>query len=199
MSLPKKGLLPMGANNKHLQEMHPQSHQGVCADAIATLEGIPREALDELAAESQAPRRRGDQGRSLRPQPDPGAQPRRHDRPRPRGVPAAGHHGRVARRAAAELRRQSPTTATRTSPRSASSINQKYPDLVIEHVHHAGNSSGVVDGAAAVLYGERRLRQGARPQGPGPHRRHGQHGRRPDADAQRAGAGGPQGAGPRRT
>ena len=45
MSLPKKGLLPMGANNPHLQEIHPQSHQGVCADAIATLEGIPREAL----------------------------------------------------------------------------------------------------------------------------------------------------------
>src|SRR3954466_5474253 len=46
MSLPKKGLLPMGANNAHLQEMHPQSHQGVCADAIATLEGISREAVD---------------------------------------------------------------------------------------------------------------------------------------------------------
>ena len=30
-------------------------------------------------------------------------------------------------------------------------INQKYPDLKIEHFHHAGNSSGVVDGAAAVL------------------------------------------------
>ena len=28
MSLPKKGLLPMGANNAHLQELHPQSHQG---------------------------------------------------------------------------------------------------------------------------------------------------------------------------
>ena len=53
MSLPKKGLLPMGANNMHLQELHPQSHQGVCADAIATLEGISREALDAHAAESQ--------------------------------------------------------------------------------------------------------------------------------------------------
>jgi len=30
-------------------------------------------------------------------------------------------------------------------------INAVYPDLKIEHVHHAGNSSGVVDGAAAVL------------------------------------------------
>src|SRR3954452_24567033 len=54
MSLPKKGLLPMGALNAHLQEIHPQSHQGVCADAIASLEGIPRRALDEHAAESQA-------------------------------------------------------------------------------------------------------------------------------------------------
>jgi acetyl-CoA C-acetyltransferase len=30
-------------------------------------------------------------------------------------------------------------------------IRQVYPDLKIEHIHHAGNSSGVVDGAAAVL------------------------------------------------
>jgi acetyl-CoA C-acetyltransferase len=30
-------------------------------------------------------------------------------------------------------------------------IHQKFPDLAIEHVHHAGNSSGVVDGAAALL------------------------------------------------
>ena len=27
-----------------------------------------------------------------------------------------------------------------------------YPDLEVEHVHHAGNSSGVVDGAAAILW-----------------------------------------------
>jgi acetyl-CoA C-acetyltransferase len=30
-------------------------------------------------------------------------------------------------------------------------IRQVYPDLKITHVHHAGNSSGVVDGAAALL------------------------------------------------
>jgi acetyl-CoA C-acetyltransferase len=30
-------------------------------------------------------------------------------------------------------------------------IAQAYPDLQINHVHHAGNSSGVVDGAAALL------------------------------------------------
>jgi acetyl-CoA C-acetyltransferase len=30
-------------------------------------------------------------------------------------------------------------------------VLQAYPDLEINHVHHAGNSSGVVDGAAALL------------------------------------------------
>ena len=30
-------------------------------------------------------------------------------------------------------------------------VNQRFPDLQITHVHHAGNSSGVVDGAAALL------------------------------------------------
>ena len=30
-------------------------------------------------------------------------------------------------------------------------INQRYPDLEIRHFHHAGSSSGVVDGAAALL------------------------------------------------
>ena len=47
-------MLPIGANNAHLQDLHPQPHQGVCADAIATLEGIGRDALDEHAASSQA-------------------------------------------------------------------------------------------------------------------------------------------------
>lgn len=30
-------------------------------------------------------------------------------------------------------------------------IRKAFPDLKIDHVHHAGNSSGVVDGAGAVL------------------------------------------------
>ena len=35
-------------------------------------------------------------------------------------------------------------------------IRQRYPELErIEHVHHAGNSSGIVDGAAAILIGNR--------------------------------------------
>ena len=70
-----------------------------------SLEGIPREALDAHAAESQRRAARRHRGRPLRQEPHPGLQPRRHARPRPRGVPAARHDGRVAGRAAAELRR----------------------------------------------------------------------------------------------
>ena len=43
---------------------------------------------------------------------------------------------------------------------------QKHPDLEsIEHIHHAGNSSGIVDGAAAVLLGTAEMgeRLGLRP------------------------------------
>ena len=43
----------MDAGNLRLRAKHPQSHQGVCADAIATLEGISRADLDALALESQ--------------------------------------------------------------------------------------------------------------------------------------------------
>src|SRR5580698_10608930 len=43
----------MDSGNLHLRALHPQSNQGVCADAIASLEGISREAVDELALVSQ--------------------------------------------------------------------------------------------------------------------------------------------------
>lgn len=51
-SLPFEGL-GMGSGNERLRRSHPQSHQGVCADAIAALEGISREEVDALALESQ--------------------------------------------------------------------------------------------------------------------------------------------------
>ena len=151
MSLPKKGLLPMGANNAHLQEIHPQSHQGVCADAIATIEGISREALDAHAAESQ---RRADvaikEGRfekSLIPV-------RNLD-----GTVALDHEEfprpQTTAESLAALAPSFPAVAdyrhTEDAPTFRELINRKYPDVDIQHVHHAGNSSGVVDGAAAVL------------------------------------------------
>jgi acetyl-CoA C-acetyltransferase len=150
MSLPKKGLLPMGALNAHLQEIHPQSHQGVCADAIATMEGIPRENLDALAAESQARAARaiaeGRFDRSLIPVLNlDGTVALDHEEfPRP---------GTTAESLAA-LAPSFPAVADYRhgdNPTFRELINQKYPDVDIQHVHHAGNSSGVVDGAAAVL------------------------------------------------
>jgi acetyl-CoA C-acetyltransferase len=152
MSLPKKGLLPMGANNPHLQEIHPQSHQGVCADAIATMEGIPRTALDQLAAESQARAERaieeGRFDRSLIPvyNPDGSLALDREEFPRP---------GTTAESLAA-LMPSFPAVADYRHTEDAKTfrelINQQYPDLDIQHVHHAGNSSGVVDGSAAILW-----------------------------------------------
>src|SRR4029078_3610562 len=41
------------SGNLRLRAKHPQSHQGVCADAIATLEGITRQDVDALGLESQ--------------------------------------------------------------------------------------------------------------------------------------------------
>jgi acetyl-CoA C-acetyltransferase len=151
MSLPKKGMLPMGANNMHLQELHPQPHQGVCADAIATLEGIPREALDAHGAESQ---RRADvaikEGRfdkSLIPVHNlDGTIALDHEEfPRP---------GTTAESLAA-LAPSFPKIADyrheEGAPTYRELVARKFPGLDIIHVHHAGNSSGVVDGAAAIL------------------------------------------------
>jgi len=151
MSLPKKGMLPMGANNMHLQELHPQPHQGVCADAIATLEGISREALDALAAESQ---RRADVA----------IKEGRFDRSL---VPVHNLDGTLALdheefprpgTTAESLAALAPSFPKLADYRHEDSLTfrelvaKKYPDLEIVHVHHAGNSSGVVDGAAAILF-----------------------------------------------
>jgi len=150
MSLPKKGMLPIGANNLHLRDMHPQPHQGVCADAIATLENIPRTALDAHAAESQ---RRAAQaikeGRfdnSLIPvlNEDGSVALDREEFPRP-GTTAES---------LAQLKPSFPAVADyrhEDNPTFRELMAMKFPDLEIEHVHHAGNSSGVVDGAAAIL------------------------------------------------
>ena len=56
-------------------------------------------------------------------------------------------------------------------------ILQEYPDLEIDFMHHAGNSSGVVDGSAAVLLASPELRQGAWHEAPRAGRCDGEHGR----------------------
>jgi len=151
MSLPKKGLLPMGALNLHLQDLHPQPHQGIAADAIASMERISRRALDEHAAESQARADRAiKQGRfdkSLVPVYNrDGSLALDHEEfPRP-GTTADSLGSLPPSFAAMADYRHSEDALTYREL-----VAQKYPDLEIEHFHHAGNSSGVVDGAAAVL------------------------------------------------
>ena len=152
MSLPKKGMLPMGAGNAHLQELHPQSHQGVCADAIATLEGIDRETLDALAVETQnraeVAIREGRFDKSLVPvlNLDGTLALDREEFPRPG----------TTMESLATLAPSFPMVADYRHSDDAKTfrelINQKFPDLDIQHVHHAGNSSGVVDGSAAILW-----------------------------------------------
>lgn len=150
MSLPKKGLLPMGGNNEHLRELHPQSHQGVCADAIASMEGIDRTALDEHAAESQTRAARaikeGRFDKSLIPvlNLDGSVALDREEFPRP-GTTVETLAGLSPSFAAFADHRHEDLPTFREL------INQKYPDLEIEHFHHAGNSSGVVDGSGAIL------------------------------------------------
>jgi acetyl-CoA C-acetyltransferase len=152
MSLPKKGLLPMGANNPHLQAIHPQSHQGVCADAIATMEGIPRAALDALGAESQARAdraiREGRFDKSLIPvlNLDGSVALDREEFPRP------GTTAESLAALAPSFTAIADSRFSEDSPSFRELINQKYPDIDIRHVHHAGNSSGVVDGAGAILW-----------------------------------------------
>ncbi|MEM7003588.1 MAG: acetyl-CoA C-acetyltransferase [Pseudomonadota bacterium] len=152
MSLPKKGVLPIGANNKQLQEMHPQSHQGVCADAIATMEGIPRSELDQAGAESQrralAAIEGGHFDKSLIPvyNEDGTVALDREEFPRP-GTTAEGL-GELN----ASFAQMADYRHTEDALTFRELINKKYPDVAIEHVHHAGNSSGVVDGSACILF-----------------------------------------------
>jgi acetyl-CoA C-acetyltransferase len=146
------GLAPMDSGNLDLRESFPQPHQGICADLIATLERISREELDTLAVESQTRA-----GIAVR-----------EERFRKSLVPVYHSDGRLALnyeefprpnttlndlaklapafRALYDLPMGDPDLVT-----CRDLVEQAYPDMEIDHVHHAGNSSGVVDGAGAVL------------------------------------------------
>ena len=141
----------MDAGNLRLRAKHPQSHQGVCADAIATLEGIPRRALDELAALSQERAAKAIAGghfaKSLVPvyKADGTLALDKEEFPRPGTTvdSLAGLKPAFTQMADVDL------DGNGTTYRKL--ITAKYPDLDIQFVHHAGNSSGVVDGAAALM------------------------------------------------
>jgi acetyl-CoA C-acetyltransferase len=148
---PKAGPMLMDAGNLRLRARHPQSHQGVCADAIATLEGISREALDELALVSQqradAAIKGGHFKKSLVPvyKEDGTLALDREEFPRPQTT----LEGLLALKPSFEAMAEFPFDDKGTT--LGGLIRQVYPDLKITHMHHAGNSSGVVDGAAALL------------------------------------------------
>ena len=146
-----KPMLGMGSGNQRLNLSHPQSHQGVCGDAIASMEGIDREALDALALESQRRARIAmDEGRfdrSVVPvlDDDGNVVLDRDEFPRPQTTA----EGLAALKPSFAAMADMPYNKNGDTFRKQ--INRRYPDLDIQHFHHAGNSSGVVDGAAAVL------------------------------------------------
>lgn len=140
------------ANNMHLLELRPQVPQGISADLIATLEGFSRTDVDAYAVESQ--RRAGI-----------ALEERRFERSL---VPIYNDDGTLAL-AQDEIPRPSASldTLANLSPSFAAlSVTQDeghlkpyvemvrdvYPSVeTIDHVHHAGNSSALADGASALL------------------------------------------------
>jgi acetyl-CoA C-acetyltransferase len=151
--------VPMGSDealldglNLKLRERVFQVPQGISADLIATREGIGRDAVDAWALQSQQRAARaisaGHFGKSLVPVRDDDGNVllERDEHPRPDTTLES-------------LRKLEPAFAALGSsvagPRGET-LDQlaltRYPDTQrIEHVHHAGNSSGIVDGAALVV------------------------------------------------
>lgn len=139
----------MGAGHEALNELHPQSHQGVCGDAIATIEGIDRAALDALALVSQQRAdvaiKEGRFAKSVVPvhNPDGSIALDREEFPRPETTAEGLASLKPAFAGLMDFDIGGTTFRKQ--------INRRYPDVEIKPVHHAGNSSGVVDGAAALL------------------------------------------------
>jgi acetyl-CoA C-acetyltransferase len=140
------------SGNLELRAMHPQSQQGVCADAIATLEGIDRDAVDDLALVSQAraaqaiAEGRFDKSLITAKNPDGTVALDHEEFPRPETT----KEGLSELKTVFSVVRDVPVDEAGTT--YGALIQQKYPEITeFNHIHHAGNSSGVVDGAAALL------------------------------------------------
>ncbi len=140
------------ANNNHLRDQYDMVPQGISADLIATTEGFTRKDCDELGVESQTRAalaiKDGRFDRALIPiHHDDGSLALDHDE-FPRPGTTLESLGELAPSFAA-MGAHTLEGAERTLDETAILA---YPDVSkIDHVHHAGNSSGVVDGASAVL------------------------------------------------
>ena len=150
-TLPRAAGPTLDSGNVHLRAIHPQPHQGICGDLIATLEGISREELDALAFESQQRAAHaianGYFDRSLVAVSHDDGSPAldREEYPRP----STTLEGLAALKPAFAAIYEAPLDEEGLSFRKL--VEQAYPGMKINHVHHAGNSSGVVDGAGAVV------------------------------------------------
>jgi acetyl-CoA C-acetyltransferase len=146
------GSVTIDGANPAFRARYPTVPQGVSADLIATLEGFSRSDVDTFAVESQ---RRAEvaiaEGRFDRSVvPVTGADGEtllaRDEHPRP-GTTVERLAG--LRPAFAEVGSARPAGESRTYDELCL---ERYPAVdCVDHVHHAGNSSGVVDGAAAAL------------------------------------------------
>ena len=143
----------MDGNNLHLRKKLFQVPQGISADLIATLEGFSREELDRFAVASQnraeAAQKAGYFSRALVPVHDPET-----------GVLALAvdefpRHGSTLE-AAAKLEPAFVGMGAAAVGPNGETLDEiarkRYPAAAaIAHVHTAGNSSGIVDGACTVL------------------------------------------------
>jgi acetyl-CoA C-acetyltransferase len=154
-------------NNLHLRNRVFQVPQGISADLIATLEGFTRQELDAWGARSHqraaAAQAAGAFDRSLVAVTDSetGEVVLRHDET---------VRGDTTLESLAGLRAAFTSWGEAAVLEDGTTLDQLarrvYPHVAaIEHVHTAGNSSGIVDGAAAVLLANRAWAdaQGVRP------------------------------------
>ena len=138
-------------SNLHLRDIHPQPHQGICADMIATLDGFTRQDVDALAVESQKRAKHAiDNGhfdKSLISVKDEEGNLLldKEEFPRP-GTTMESLAGLDT-----VFDKLMGIPIDDTGETFDQLVKRKYPDMKINHVHHAGNSSGVVDGAAALI------------------------------------------------
>ena len=125
--------------------------QGVSADLIATLYGFSRDDVDAYAVESQKRAARAwEEGRfkkSVVPVKD------------QLGLTLLAHdetvRGNTTMQTLASL---SPSFTMPGEIAFDAVVTQRYPQVErVNHVHHAGNSSGIVDGAAGVLIGSKEM------------------------------------------